>query len=393
EALNTRGIVSPQAVLSSSHGAMFVAYDGIFLTNFVDQDAEISTALQGLFEGHAINGYYPIDWSQKAAISLGEYKRRLYFGYVDTAGTRMLAVYSQETQHWYHYAHPVNRLEYEEINDALLMGSSDGFVWQLETGETDGGTVVNGRAALAPRPEGDPFTRKAYAYLGVDCQGAWNVTPYVDDAGLTTYTFGSTGSARRWRYVALPGNTTGHHWRIDALSTDGTAAAFYAAEMVHEDPFPGTVLVHDQVDTGLYAQLIPGQQTAYPLPRRRFDWVSILAETVGASEGGWRIVVKVDGVDGGTVALSGAQVRLWRQLDVGLTGFEWYTRLAYTGGNTPMVYGVDILDTGPFPGLVVVELVGTPQVAWQLLPGPQVQLPLTRRRFDFVVLEADADPT
>src|SRR5205823_4711231 len=107
EALNSRGVVSPQAVLGSTRGALFVARDGVFLTNFVEGDVELTRDIQALFYGQVTNSLYPINWSVPEALSLAEYKRRLYFSYQDTAGTRMLAVYSLDTQRWYHYQHPV----------------------------------------------------------------------------------------------------------------------------------------------------------------------------------------------------------------------------------------------------------------------------------------------
>ena len=132
EALSSRGTPAPNAVLVTSRGAVFPARDGIFLTNFVQADIELSQAIEPIFHDETINDYAPIDWSKALEMSMAEYKGRIYWGFVDTMGQRLLAVGSRDTQQWYFYTHPVRSLLYEEDVDDLAMGATDGMVYILE---------------------------------------------------------------------------------------------------------------------------------------------------------------------------------------------------------------------------------------------------------------------
>src|SRR5262249_33186007 len=88
--------------------------------------------------------------------------------------------------------------------------------------------------------------------------------------------------------------------------------------------------------------------------------------------------------------IPGPHSTIFVELPAGLQGYEWYTRLRYQGGPTPRVYSVDIVDVGHAPGLGIVEN-GTPGQAGQIIPPPgPAACPLPRRRFDFLVIDADA---
>lgn len=231
EALSTRGTPAPQAVLATTRGAIFPARDGLFASNFVEQDQELTQAIQPLFYGETVNDYAPIDWDSATSMSLCEFKRRLYFGYVDTNAVRMLAVLSADTGQWYFYQHPVQSLFWEESTDQLLMGGTDGVVYVLETGTQDSGSDIAMTATLPTRALQDRFVRKRFDYMRVDAavpSGTLTVGLYIDGTLRTTKTI--TGTRTR-RLLRLPEGLMGYTWHAVVTYTGSAAAAVYAVEV------------------------------------------------------------------------------------------------------------------------------------------------------------------
>src|SRR5262249_12585877 len=135
------------------------------------------------------------------------------------------------------------------------------------------------------------------------------------------------------------------------------------------------------------------------LPRHRCDFITLIADAVPLG-GTWTLDLYLDDVLVNSLTFPGAtstsvHSTYFRRLQAELVGNEWYVRLRYAGNGsppalTPRVYGVELIDTGANPGLVAVESASNPGLVLQLLPGAQAQLPLQRRRFDFLALRADS---
>lgn len=216
EAMNTRGTPAPQALCATSQGVLFWAKDGIWLTNFLSPDRELSTAIFPLFDGEAPNGYLPIDWTFVQEFSLAEYKKRFYAGYVDTSGTRMLAIYSQDTQHWYHYVQPARSLYYDELGEALLMGGTNGVVYILERGteDIDGEDVINLDVVFARRAGGDRFVRKHFTYVRFDVHvyEPSNAFVFVDEVMIRQIPL--TGGRLGRELERLPAQAMGYTWEV-----------------------------------------------------------------------------------------------------------------------------------------------------------------------------------
>ena len=232
EALNTRGTLAPNAAIVSSQGALFVARDGLFLTNFVATDTEISQAIQALFSPSPslTNALYSIDWSVPDALTLAEYKRRLWFGYQDTNGGRMLAIYSLDTQRWYHYQQPVHRLAVEEETDRLLMGTTIGTVAALEDTASDVGAAIALTIDFPPRAGGDRFRLKRYDFLRVEAEvpsGILSLAFSVDD--VLRHTLSITGTRARGLH-RLPPALLGYAWSIQATYTGVAMVKIHALE-------------------------------------------------------------------------------------------------------------------------------------------------------------------
>jgi hypothetical protein len=232
EALSHRGTPAPAAVSPTERGVVFVARDGLWLTNFVEADSELSGALAPLFYGESRNGYAPINWQLADHMSLASYKNRLYFTYVDTAGTYQLAVYSSDTQQWYHYEHPANlrTLYVEEDVDQLTAGGVDGLVYVLEQAhaQSDAGETIALELSTAER--GTPWLKKRFDWVrcDVDCKNG-TVTATVRVDGSVVRTIALTGTRTR-QLLRLPGRI-GTTWRVDFDYTGTEQVAIYGVSM------------------------------------------------------------------------------------------------------------------------------------------------------------------
>lgn len=229
EALSSRGTPAPDAVIKTERGCVFPARDGIWLTNFINPDVELSQAIEGLFNGETINDYAPIDWDKTSEMSMAYWKNRLYFGYMDTDGARNMAVYSSDTQRWYFFDHPVKALYVEEDVDQLVAGHpGQGLVYILEdSASTESRTAT---IETAERAGGDDSIRKRFDYARIDASGTWTVQLYVD--GTLRHTFTVSGDRSR-QLVRLPAGLLGHTYRFRATHT-GTdrSGAFHGAEAI-----------------------------------------------------------------------------------------------------------------------------------------------------------------
>jgi hypothetical protein len=228
EALSTRGTIAPQAVLVTSQGVGFWALDGIFASNFLQADQELTAILSPLFEQEVVNDYAPINLGRAREFGLAEYKQRLYASYVDTTDQSLIAVYSQDTKHWYHYRHPARSLYYDESVDVLLMGGRDGMTYVLETGTTDNGRAISLEAVPPTRYGGDRFQEKFFEYLRLDVRvwGTASATVRIDGEVVKVIPLTGTRTKRLERFAHA---TKGFTWSV----TVAGAVDLYAAMMLY----------------------------------------------------------------------------------------------------------------------------------------------------------------
>jgi hypothetical protein len=223
EALSARGTPAPQAVLATDAGALFVARDGLFVTNFLNADTLLSAAIEGLWSAETINDYAPIDFTRAGDIALTSWKQRYYLSYPTTDGATMMAVYSRETERWYFYDHQVRTLYAEEDEGLLLAGTAAGEVWSLETGSADGSTAVAYHLEPAERAGRNLAAQKRFDYVkaDMDCRGGTvQLGVYVD--GQIRARYALTGRRTR-RLLRLPDNLLGYTWRV-MVTYSGTEA-------------------------------------------------------------------------------------------------------------------------------------------------------------------------
>ena len=189
ESLSSRGTPAPQAVIVTERGCLFVAMDGLFRTNFVQEDEELSTLISPLFEGRTTNDYLPINFAAAGTMALGYWKQRLYFAYPsgDSLTPDMVAVYSFHTSSWYFYAMDCRCFDVEggSPDGALLAGTSGGAVVQMETGTVDeSGTPIPAELWSAQRALGQSSLQKRFDYARLDISldaGTVRCSLYIDD--------------------------------------------------------------------------------------------------------------------------------------------------------------------------------------------------------------------
>lgn len=238
EALSSRGTPAVFAAVVTSRGVLFPARDGIFLTNFLQEDTELSQAIEPLFWGQTVHDYAPIDWDRAAAqMAMAEYKDRYYFSYphTDQLGN-LVTVYSKDTQKWYFfdYGTDFRALYVEEDLDDLIGGGSSGIVQILEdAGQSDdNGTNISLTFQPATRAGRDTTVRKLFQYLIVDANaqtGTITVEVYIDD--IERWEFSITGNRTR-RLLRLPPQLMGFTWRVNITYAGQEEIAVHSVQML-----------------------------------------------------------------------------------------------------------------------------------------------------------------
>ena len=237
EALSSRGTPAVQAALVTARGVIFPARDGLFVTNFLEPDRELTQAIEPLFYEQTVNDYAPIDWNRANEMALAEYKDRFYFSYPTTDGNNQLAVFSTDTQQWYffNYDERYHALYVEEDVDDFIGGGPSGTVAILEdaAATSDAGNDIVMTLEPATRAGQDRFVTKLFQYIRADVDaknGTINLDVYVNDVLVRTYTI--TGSRTR-RLLRLPPNLLGETWRMTLRYTGQEQAAYHGIQMVY----------------------------------------------------------------------------------------------------------------------------------------------------------------
>jgi hypothetical protein len=231
QALSRRGTPAPLAAIATEQGIAFVARDGIFLTNLIAADQELSAKIAGLFFGEDINGISRINWAAAETMSAAMWKGRLYMALPTGSNTSpdLLAVYSSQTRNWYFYDHACRSLAVEEDLDDLVAGFADGITYILEDGASDAGTGISLDAETKDYFGQSLDTRKLFIFFRVDTDvlsGTLTADFYVD--GALKRSVSITGT-RTKRLLPLPEATMGYSWRVRFRYTGTERAKVYGA--------------------------------------------------------------------------------------------------------------------------------------------------------------------
>jgi hypothetical protein len=232
EALSSRGTPAGQAVTVTDQGALFVARDGIYLTNFQSADAPLGTAIESLFYNETVNDYRPIDWSLSQYIALGSYRQRYYFSYPMVGGGAMTAVYSRETQKWYFYELDPCAFFTDELTDKLWGGTPGGDILTIDSGDASTETFTVS-AELADRGGPQTVVRKRYLYCSIDADpngGTITFLVYID--GALRHTIVMTGR-RRKQLHRLPDAMMGYTVRVTVRMSHTSTQEVHSVSVIN----------------------------------------------------------------------------------------------------------------------------------------------------------------
>lgn len=231
EALSSRGTPAGHAALVTDQGALFVASDGLFLTNFQSADVGLTGEIESLFYRQTVNDFLPIDWSRASEMALAAYKQRYYFSYPTTDGRTLMAVYSRETQKWYFYDLAVQCLFADEVSDTLWGGTDWGEVIGIDS-YTSSTEDIRMQLTFADRGGPALNVRKRYLYMTIDADAGNGAIPcnlVVD--GNPRYSFTIRGRRKR-TLVRLPDRMLGYTWRLTVDTLSREAQAIYGVAMM-----------------------------------------------------------------------------------------------------------------------------------------------------------------
>jgi hypothetical protein len=234
ETLSRRGTPAGQAVIASERGLIFVARDGVYVTNLLSADDELSEAIAPIFWGESVNGIDAVNWDAASTMAAALWKGRYYLALPTGTATTpdVLAVFSTTTKRWYFYDHPCRSLFNEEDTDDLLAGFTDGLVYVLEDGTSDGGDAVALDASTKDYVGGSSETRKLFLWARVDLDTLGEevtVDLYVD--GVLKRSPAVT-SSRGKALIAFPGGSLGYSWRLRFRYTGTTRVRVYGAAAI-----------------------------------------------------------------------------------------------------------------------------------------------------------------
>lgn len=215
ESISRRGTPSPMSLVPTQHGIVFMARDGVHLSDMIQEDTPLSGEILPLFQGESVNDFEPINWNRASTISAAAFKRRLYVCYPSGVSQYpdKVMVYSVDTQKWYFYDLPLSSILVEEDEDQLVAGGQDGYVYVLEKGSDDAGNDISLDVETRDFWGQNPESRKLFRYFRVDCDcddDSVTAKFYVDGEARATKTL--TGD-RTKVLQALPGSI-GYSWRV-----------------------------------------------------------------------------------------------------------------------------------------------------------------------------------
>ena len=241
EALSKRGTPAPLACISTEYGIIFPAHEGIFRTNLLSLDEELSAEIAPLFNGETVNDMPAINWSAAQTFAAAVKKGRYYFAYASGEATEpnTLAVLSRTTNKWYFFDHPARSLAIEEspmttADETLASGFTDGLVYALEDGDSDAGSDIALTGETKDYFGQEPDIRKLFLFGRVDADvpsgATLSVDLYVD--GTLKRTASLTGTRSRV-LIPFPAGSMGYTWRIRFRYTGQQKVKIYGATTIY----------------------------------------------------------------------------------------------------------------------------------------------------------------
>ena len=130
-----------------SVGVFRVLKDGVYLYNGVDQ--KYTEFLDPIFEQKSVDGLPNVDLDNIGRCWLIHFDQNLFFGYPDTdsgsgyPSTVVRVNMGNKKISRFDYTADFNFVMEDKTNHRLYAGSSDGYIWRLETGTNDDGSGIS----------------------------------------------------------------------------------------------------------------------------------------------------------------------------------------------------------------------------------------------------------
>jgi hypothetical protein len=234
EAISHRGAPSPRSVIASDQGVIFVARDGVFVTNFIGADRKLSDAIDPIFLGEDKNEYDKINWDAADQICAAYYKNKYYFSYPSGTNTtnNITAIYSIDTEGWTFWGTGYASFYAEKDTDFFLAGGYDGIVRIIE----DQRNASDNGDSIEFELQTHDFTtdgRNLFTHFIIDAEchdDKVTVEFYADNELVRSTTI--TGS-RTNDLLSLPTDSFGYKWRMRVSYTGTRRIAVYGVTAIY----------------------------------------------------------------------------------------------------------------------------------------------------------------
>ncbi len=167
----TDGLAAKSGLCVTPMGIAFVALDGIRLTAG-GQSKLMSVAIDPIFRKQTIGEFFPIDFTEEAAIQLASVGTELWFTYKDTTGDRRVLVYDLLDEQWRNYDYGAVNIACavrEDVGGEVLLGGAlTGIVYKQGTTTDAGGLPIACRVQTGAWDFGAPRSPKALGDVIVD---------------------------------------------------------------------------------------------------------------------------------------------------------------------------------------------------------------------------------
>jgi len=137
-----RGMIDNMLALAVSPGSQsLVAYDGIY--SFPD-GRKLTQPIDGVVHGLTINGISPVNTAQLGKIVMAFYDNKIHVDYPSGSATNndTEMVFDVLYQRWESSTQAARSILAEKASNVLVIGKTDGNIYQIEKGSTDNGSAI-----------------------------------------------------------------------------------------------------------------------------------------------------------------------------------------------------------------------------------------------------------
>jgi len=267
--------IASNAVSQEGNFIVYLASDGWRVFTGAD-----SIAIRGdtdlLYKGYSRMSVPPINIGSatarfRAAIGKGQLIAIMPEG-SSTTSSNVIYRYEFSSHRWYRHIYPKSfRTIFREPDGTIILGTTDGFVWQLDSGSTDDGAGIDLRIDTKFYDDGTPLRSKnphdfwLFGYTGSE---PMNVDIYLDGNSASATTLGLVNSALSYVFRGIQ---TLNPFLTMRLKLTGTFTTAFQLQnwKIHYQERPEQIL---------YSEIKPLSPSAR---RRRFGGFTVLCQTYG----------------------------------------------------------------------------------------------------------------